>query len=161
VQLLEVLVTNMQDAECSAMQRPIESTYTPYTSPLKLFKAYRFHPNFLENTIGGYRSLTYSHNVDPRNPLCPFEASGGVCNDHSCRYQHWRDMDLSDDNILIQMGSVREGQTQEEQNSFFEGLKNMINDMQRDQVKDFESVATEIAAYRRRYLQDASRVLSL
>jgi hypothetical protein len=72
-----------------------ESTYSPYISPLKLFKAYRFDPNFQSDTIDGYRSLTYSHNIDLWKPLCPFEASGGVCNDHSCERQHWRDMELS------------------------------------------------------------------
>jgi hypothetical protein len=59
------------------------------------------------------------------------------------------------------MGSLREGKTPEEKDNYIAGLKQIINDMRRDQVKDFSTVATEIAAYRRRFLKDSSRVLSL
>lgn len=68
---------------------------------------------------------------------------------------------LTDDKILIQMGSVREGQTDEEKTTYLAGLKEIINEMRRDKVKEFSTVASEIAAYRRRFLQDPSRVLSL
>ena len=67
----------------------------------------------------------------------------------------------TDDKILVQMGSVREGQTEEEKETYLAGLKEIINDLRRDKVKDFDTVASEIAAYRRRFLQDPSRVLSL
>lgn len=68
---------------------------------------------------------------------------------------------LTDDQILIQMGAVREGQTDEEKETYILGLKEIINEMRRDKVKDFSTVANEIAAYRRRFLQDPSRVLPL
>jgi hypothetical protein len=68
---------------------------------------------------------------------------------------------LTDDKILVQMGSLREGKTPEEKDQYIAGLKQIINDMRRDKVKDFNTVATEIAAYRRRFLQDPSRVLPL
>ncbi|RAH84865.1 hypothetical protein BO86DRAFT_208668 [Aspergillus japonicus CBS 114.51] len=71
------------------------TTFTQYDSPLKHFKAYRYHPSYVENVAHGYRSLTYSHNIDPMKYLCPFEAAGGVCNDRSCEFQHFRDMSLS------------------------------------------------------------------
>ncbi|PYH48944.1 uncharacterized protein BP01DRAFT_116798 [Aspergillus saccharolyticus JOP 1030-1] len=78
-------------------RQPGESrtTFTYYDSPLKHFKAYRYHPSYAENVVNGYRSLTYSHNIDPMKYLCPFEAAGGVCNDRSCEFQHFRDMSLS------------------------------------------------------------------
>ncbi|KAF7167459.1 hypothetical protein CNMCM6106_003019 [Aspergillus hiratsukae] len=135
--------------------------FTPYISPLRWFKAYRYHPRFTENVSGGFRSLTYSHNIDSEKYLCPYEAAGGVCNDRSCDLQHFRDMTLSDDKILVQMGSLREGKTPEEKDQYIAGLKQIINEMRRDKVKDFNTVATEIAAYRRRFLQDPSRVLPL
>ncbi|GFF73770.1 hypothetical protein CNMCM6936_002084 [Aspergillus lentulus] len=135
--------------------------FTPYISPLRWFKAYRYHPRFTENVSGGFRSLTYSHNIDSEKYLCPYEATGGVCNDRSCDLQHFRDMTLSDDKILVQMGSLREGKTPEERDQYIAGLKQIINDMRRDKVKEFNTVATEIAAYRRRFLQDPSRVLPL
>ncbi|KAL4734023.1 hypothetical protein BDV11DRAFT_175152 [Aspergillus similis] len=144
-------------------RRPEDShrKFTPYSSPLKLFRAYRYHPNYNDEVSGGYRSLTYSHNIDPLKHLCPFETSGGVCNDRSCEFQHFRNMALSDDKILIQMGSLREGKTAEESDKYVAGLKEAINDMRRDKVKDFNTVAAEIVAYRRRFLQDPTRVLAL
>ncbi|KAL1971004.1 hypothetical protein VTN77DRAFT_2838 [Rasamsonia byssochlamydoides] len=137
------------------------SRFSPYISPLRYFKSYRYHPKFTEEVPGGYRSLTYSHNIDPMKSLCPYEAAGGVCNDNTCEFQHWRQMVLTDDKILVQMGSLREGKTPEERDKYIEGLKQIINDMRRDKVKDFNTVATEIAAYRRRFLQDPSRVVPL
>ncbi|KAE8378602.1 hypothetical protein BDV26DRAFT_281001 [Aspergillus bertholletiae] len=135
--------------------------FSPYVSPLKSFKAFRYHPKYADEVTGGYRSLTYSHDIDPMVYLCPFEGAGSACNDRSCEFQHFRDMTLSDDKILVQMGSLREGKTPEEKDNYIAGLKNIINDMRRDKVKDFNTVATEIAAYRRRFLQDPSRVLPL
>lgn len=66
--------------------------YKPYESPLKMFKKYRFHPNYLQEVSGGFRSLTYSHLIKHDVPLCRFEFAGGICHDQSCDGQHWRDM---------------------------------------------------------------------
>ncbi|KAJ5104937.1 hypothetical protein NUU61_002284 [Penicillium alfredii] len=137
-----------------------ETKFSPYVSPLRLFKAYRFHPNYTAEVPGGYRSLTYSHNIDPMKYLCPYELAG-VCNDRSCEFQHFRDMTLSDDKILVQMGAVREGESEEEKEVYRAGLKEIINELRRDKVKDFEIVAASIAAYRRRFLQDPTRILPL
>ncbi|KAL4808718.1 hypothetical protein BDV18DRAFT_132983 [Aspergillus unguis] len=139
----------------------LQHKFSPYSSPLKMFKAYRYHPNYNDNVPNGYRSLTYSHNIDPLKYLCPFETSGGVCNDRSCEHQHFRDIALSDDKILVQMSSLREGMTTEESDKYVAGLKEIIHDMRRDKVKDMNTVATEIAAYRRRFFQDPTRVLAL
>ncbi|PGH09964.1 hypothetical protein GX51_00230 [Blastomyces parvus] len=140
---------------------PVHRYFTPYRSPLRLFKAYRYHPRFTEDVSGGYRSLTYSHNIDPHNYICPYEAAGGLCNDHSCEYQHFRDMTLSDDRILVEMSSLREGKTPEERDEYIAGLKQTIGDMRRDKVKDLNTIATEVSGYRRRFLDDPSRVLAL
>lgn len=59
------------------------------------------------------------------------------------------------------MGSLREGKTAQEKEEYIAGLKKIISDMRRDKVKDFNTVATEIAAYRRRFLDDPSRILPL
>jgi phosphoenolpyruvate-protein kinase (PTS system EI component) len=68
---------------------------------------------------------------------------------------------LTDDKILVQLGAAQESQTEEEKTKYVAGLKEIINNLRRDKVKDFNTVASEIAAYRRRFLQDPSRVLSL
>lgn len=59
------------------------------------------------------------------------------------------------------MGSLREGNTPQEKEEYIAGLKKIISDMRREKVKDFNTVATEIAAYRRRFLEDPSRILPL
>ncbi|KAK2875190.1 hypothetical protein FQN49_001707, partial [Arthroderma sp. PD_2] len=69
--------------------------FSPYHSPLNLFRAYRYHPNFTDHINGGFRSLTYSHNIDPHKPLCDLEITGGVCDAPSCGFQHFQDMNLS------------------------------------------------------------------
>ncbi|CRG87627.1 Cell surface glycoprotein 1 [Talaromyces islandicus] len=135
--------------------------FSPYESPLKYFRGYRYHPNFDKEVGDSYRSLTYSHKINPAQALCPYESAGGVCNDNTCEFQHWRDMVMPDDKILVEMGNQREGETPEEKEKFLEGLKVIINTMQRDQVKDFTTVASEIAAYRRRFLSDPTRILPL
>lgn len=69
--------------------------FKPYESPLRHFKSYRYHPAYLSEIPRGFRSLTYSHGINPGKPLCRFETAGGVCNDDSCDGQHFRDMGLS------------------------------------------------------------------
>ena len=69
--------------------------FTAYQSPLTAFKDYRYHPDYLKTVTGGYKSLTYSHNIDPTKAICRYEADGGRCNDATCEYQHFRTMALS------------------------------------------------------------------
>ena len=71
------------------------SDFTPYESPLKQFKSYRFRPEYLAEVPSGFRSLTYSHGIDPDKPLCRYELAGGICNDKSCDGQHFRGLGLS------------------------------------------------------------------
>ncbi len=69
--------------------------YTPYQSPLTMFKDYRYHSDYSDNVAGGYKSLSYSHNIDANKQLCPYETTGGKCNDPGCQYQHFKDMGLA------------------------------------------------------------------
>ena len=68
--------------------------FTPYESPLKQFRSFRNHPEYLEQVGHGFRSLTYSHaaKVDP--PICRYELDG-ICNDASCQSQHFKTIGLS------------------------------------------------------------------
>lgn len=68
--------------------------FTPYESPLKQFKSFRYHPQYLKEVSNGFRSLTYSHTINPDIPLCRYELDG-VCNDDSCQNQHLRSIGLS------------------------------------------------------------------
>ncbi|KAB2580213.1 Protein red1 [Lasiodiplodia theobromae] len=137
------------------------SFYTPYESPLKRFKAYRYHPQYSHDVSGGYRSLTYSHEIDAMKPVCPFEAAGGICNDSACDGQHFRTMGISEDKVLVQLGIVNPGRTPEEQEKWRADLKQVLKGLREQNVKDAESVAAAIANYRREFLQDPSRVLNI
>lgn len=53
--------------------------FIPYESPLKQFKAFRYHPNYLNEVSTGFRSLTYSHTINAEQPICQYEL-GGICN---------------------------------------------------------------------------------
>jgi RNA recognition motif-containing protein len=68
--------------------------FTPYESPLKYFRAYRFHPDYAQQVRGGLKSLTYSHKIDPKAEFCRYELAGGVCNDKTCDFQHFKDIVL-------------------------------------------------------------------
>ncbi|OMP84059.1 Protein red1 [Diplodia seriata] len=137
------------------------SFYTPYESPLKQFKAYRYHPQYSQEVPGGYRSLTYSHEIDPMKPLCSFEAAGGICNDSACDGQHFRTMGISEDKVLVQLGIVNPGRTPEEQDKWRVDLKQVLKGLREQNVRHAESVAAAITKYRREFLQDPSRVLNI
>ncbi|KAL8806347.1 MAG: hypothetical protein Q9182_001377 [Xanthomendoza sp. 2 TL-2023] len=117
--------------------------FIPYESPLQQFHAYRYHPDFVSRVGHGYRSLTYSHSIDARKPICPFEIGG--------RY----------DMILVQMGDIPEGLSEAQRSAFVVGLRQVIQEIRGRKVKDFKTVASEIAAYRARFLGDSSRILPL
>ena len=70
------------------------SFFTPYESPLKETKKYRFHPDYKNKISGGYKSLTYSHRLGHNDMLCRYESAGGTCNDPKCDWQHLRDIEL-------------------------------------------------------------------
>lgn len=73
---------------------PPSPHYVPYRTPLSAFKTYRFHSDFHDTVKTGYRSLTYSNNIDPSRPLCPTELSGEACNDPRCEEQHFSQLGL-------------------------------------------------------------------
>ena len=67
---------------------------------------------------------------------------------------------LADNNILLELGSVHEGTTKQEQQGYIDGLKQIISGMRDRNLKDVSAVASEIVAYRANFLGDASRVLT-
>lgn len=75
--------------------KPAMSRFVPYQSPLSNFKSFRFHPQFSDVVKNGFRSLTYSNNIDPKTPLCSAELEGRFCEDVKCVDQHFGSMALS------------------------------------------------------------------
>ncbi|OBU01827.2 hypothetical protein VE01_00549 [Pseudogymnoascus verrucosus] len=137
-----------------------KSFFTPYESPLKRFKAYRFHPEFTKQVPGGYKSLTYSNNIDDSKELCRFELAGGVCNDVSCEFQHFRDIVLPDELILVSLGDSS-GYKEEDKTRFIKGLKEVLQDLRMSKIRDFQVIAAKICTFRQNMFEDSSKVLLL
>ncbi|ETI23362.1 hypothetical protein G647_05163 [Cladophialophora carrionii CBS 160.54] len=123
--------------------------YVPYKTPFSSFKSYRFHSDFNETVKSGYRSLTYSNNIDHSRPLCPTELSGQTCNDQNCEEQHFSQLGLPDEKILVQMSSASDIKDKATKDEFHTGLKQVIADLRAHEVKDFEKVAEALSKYRR------------
>ncbi|KAH7311928.1 hypothetical protein BKA65DRAFT_517832 [Rhexocercosporidium sp. MPI-PUGE-AT-0058] len=140
-----------------AVDKP--ETFTPYESPLKKFRAYRFHPNFKQDVSGGLKSKTYSHKIDVMNEFCRFELAGGICNDPTCDSQHFRDIGLPDDAVLTALGSPEEFKG-EQRDRFCAGLRRVLLDLRLRKIRDFDVIASEIIAHRANFLGDKSKVLA-
>ncbi|ORY04190.1 hypothetical protein BCR34DRAFT_491769 [Clohesyomyces aquaticus] len=125
-----------------------------------MFKSYRYHPNYSHDVAGGFLSMTYSHQIDMDKPLCQYEAVGGICNDPDCDGQHFRDMGLTGDKILVQLGTANPGKTPEEKQRWNDGLRLVLKELRLRNIKDPNVVAEEIAKYRRQFLHDDTRVVN-
>jgi len=163
-------IEELPPAQNGSVQQPIENGvqvdsdeakfFTPYESPLHLFKAYRFHPEYKQKIPGGLKSLTYTHRIDPNKELCRFELMGGICNDQTCELQHFRQIGLPDDAVLTALGSPDEFHG-EQRERFIDGLKEVLSNMRKRKVNDFDVIAAEIVAHRSKFLGDKSKVLML
>lgn len=136
------------------------SFFKPYESPLKVFHAFRFHPEYKQQIPGGLKSITYTNNIDAKKELCRYELMGGICNDNTCDFQHFREMGLPDDAVLTKLGSPDEFKG-EQRDRFIEGLKSLLSGLRARKIKDFDAIASEIVAHRAKFLGDSSKVLSL
>jgi len=70
-------------------------SYNSYKSPLATLKSFRFNPQFTQLIPNGYRSLTYSNQIDASRPLCSTELEGKLCTDVKCEEQHFGALGLS------------------------------------------------------------------
>lgn len=66
----------------------------------------------------------------------------------------------TDDDILKVLGS-QDGFTGEQRARFIDGLKEALGAIRERKIRDFDTIAKEILAYRRRFLGDDSKVLAL
>ncbi len=62
--------------------------------------------------------------------------------------------------ILVQLGATPK-LSPEEQDAYSKGLREVIRDIRARNVKDFNTVASEITAYRSKFLGDNTKVLPL
>lgn len=62
---------------------------------MKIFKDYRYHPDYLKSATNGFHSPTWNHQIDPDKPLCPTEGLGDTCRDNRCVFQHFDKMAIN------------------------------------------------------------------
>jgi hypothetical protein len=108
--------------------------------------------------FGGYRSLTYSHHINPATELCRFELSGGICNDTSCNYQHFKTIILSgtlarlltaDAEILKDLVKVVVGENPSSEQNFVRGdLRQRMKIVHDQSGGDFQRLALTVVQYR-------------
>lgn len=68
---------------------------------------------------------------------------------------------LPDNMILVQMGAIPEGLNQEDGDAYANGLRQIIQEIRGRKVRDFNVVASEITAYRAKFLGEKVKVLPL
>lgn len=130
--------------------------------------------------------MTFSHQIDPHNPLCATEALGAVCNDEHCHDQHFRSMHITGvlfnplhltcawrlgcdtdattyigEQLLVELGTANPGKTPEERQQWNDGLRSVLKVLRQKNSKDPHSIAMEIANFRRQFLKDDTRVVNL
>ena len=67
----------------------------------------------------------------------------------------------ADDMILVRLGTSNPCRTPEEQSQWTEGLRAVLRDLRQNHANNLDVVATEIANYRRRFVNDASKILNI
>ncbi|KAK4189769.1 protein red1 [Podospora australis] len=130
-----------------------------YESPLRIFRAYRFHPDFKKSVAGGLKSLTYSNKIDPLKVFCPYELDNQQCPEN-CEFQHFSSITIPDDHILVQLGKADDF-SNEQRPRFIQGLRELLASFRTHKGRDFDSISRGIIEYRSRFLGDKSKILNL
>ncbi|KAF5247162.1 hypothetical protein FANTH_6545 [Fusarium anthophilum] len=138
-----------------------KTTFVPYKTPLRYFKAYRFHPQYSGSVAGGLRSLTYSNKIDVTREVCPDQLTEGACPRGSeCQFQHLESMQVPDDQILLQLGAYGNCEA-DQHDQYVAGLRELLTDFRKRKVKDFDAISNGIIEYRAKFLGDKTKILPL
>ncbi|CAG8532968.1 4647_t:CDS:2 [Racocetra persica] len=133
-----------------------DSSFVPYDSILKEFRSYRFHPRYKQE-IGkhGYKSIIYSRNYNVDRKMCVFESQNrGRCNDDECTSQHWRDFQMSDEELISDMASYYEGRTPIEQQEYRSGLEALLNKLRAEGKTDVDEIIDAMVIYRQEFVSN-------
>jgi len=130
-----------------------------YKSPLTMFRSYRFSPRYLDSVRDGYRSLTYSHKIDPMKPMCLYELAGGSCNDDACNSQHQRDCMLTDEELVIDMARYSEGNALEARNAFSEMQSARLAHLRAAGIHNADLLINSVVKNHRDFVRDSSRIV--
>jgi hypothetical protein len=71
------------------------------------------------------------------------------------------DFDFVGEHLLVQLGTANPGKTQNEKQQWNDGLRNVLKELRQKNIKDPNGIAREIANYRRKFLNDDTRVVNL
>ncbi|KAJ3031127.1 Zinc finger C3H1 domain-containing protein [Rhizophlyctis rosea] len=105
-----------------------QSGFVPYRSSLSRFRSFRITDNF----AGNVSSITYSNKVNPYVPICRFELEGGQCFDQGCPAQHFREVGLSDEELVNDLLAYEEAkQRTPEQISALQSRVRVLQSMKR------------------------------
>ncbi|KAF5975750.1 hypothetical protein FBULB1_7229 [Fusarium bulbicola] len=138
-----------------------KTTFVPYETPLRYFRAYRFHPQYSGSVPGGLRSLTYSNKIDVTREVCPDQLTEGACPRGSeCQFQHFESMQVPDDQILLQLGAYGNCEA-DQHDQYVAGLRELLTDFRKCKVKDFDAISNGIIEYRAKFLGDKTKILPL
>ena len=66
----------------------------------------------------------------------------------------------SDEQILVELGRSDQ-YTGEQKDRFIQGLRELLQDFRANQVRDFDTIANGIMAFRSRFLGDKTKILPL
>ena len=77
--------------------------YTPYSSPLLRFRAYRLSGHYRLFSKLPITSLSYSNKIDPLRIMCRYEILGGACSDPKCSAQHLRQIQPSTEEVVTDL----------------------------------------------------------
>ncbi|KAF5531417.1 hypothetical protein FMEXI_12986 [Fusarium mexicanum] len=138
-----------------------KTTFVPYETPLRYFRAYRFHPQYSGSVAGGLRSLTYSNKIDVTREVCPDQLTEGACPRGSeCQFQHFESMQVPDDQILLQLGAYGNCEA-DQHDQYVAGLRELLTDFRKRKVRDFDAISNGIIEYRAKFLGDKTKILPL
>ncbi|KAG0248794.1 hypothetical protein BG011_009913 [Mortierella polycephala] len=130
-----------------------------YVSPLTMFRSFRFSPRFKRTVRDGYRSLSFSHKIDPMKRMCLYELSGGSCNDDTCMSQHLRDCGLTDEELVIDMARYSEGSTPESRKDFVEKQSEKLAHLRASEIHNAELLVDSIVKNHRSFIKYCTQAI--
>eukprot|EP00003_Mantamonas_plastica_P012377 TRINITY_DN2228_c0_g2_i1.p1 TRINITY_DN2228_c0_g2~~TRINITY_DN2228_c0_g2_i1.p1 ORF type:complete len:1818 (+),score=633.62 TRINITY_DN2228_c0_g2_i1:448-5454(+) len=71
-------------------------------STLRMLHSFRLNEQFDQGWGYNPLSIRFSTKIDPMVPICPFDLDG-ICNDSECKFQHFRDMQMSEADLAADL----------------------------------------------------------
>ncbi|CAB4409062.1 unnamed protein product [Rhizophagus irregularis] len=122
--------------------------FNPYESPLKGFRSFRLHPEYVK-VVKDIKSFTFNNHIVPNKKICAFELQPrGICNDDDCRSQHFRDLLMNENEVIDDLAGYYEGENLTQQRHYREGLHRLLNDLEMSGRNTFLTKFEEIKKYR-------------